>query len=159
MIFRLGMKFTWALITGCLFLCTEGTTLREKRSTDCAGVFTECVKSETGKYETEVGKGDDGWMDWRARKTCNYITDAVKGCGDALVEQGCVNAVVMKLKDTQMSAILKKMETDEDWDESLCPVVKEYVSRNPSAKAGNDSSSGSRMTASVMALAIGYMML
>ena len=44
MIFRLGMKFTWALITGCLFLCTEGTTLREKRSTDCAGVFTECVK-------------------------------------------------------------------------------------------------------------------
>jgi len=154
--FRLGMKFTWVLVTGCLFLCTEGTTLREKRSTNCPTVFAQCAKSAKDAYDSEVQKGDDEWMDWRERKTCNYIEEAVKKCGDKLVEQKCANAVVMNLKDAEMAKILKTVEGDDDWDDSLCDPVKEYRTRHPAPKA--DNSSGSRITASVVALVLGYLM-
>ena len=59
-----------------VFLAAPLTTKNKKKLRFKISIYV--LFSETGKYETEVGKGDDGWMDWRARKTCNYITDAVK---------------------------------------------------------------------------------
>ena len=43
---------------------------------------------------------------------------------DKLVEQKCANAVVMNLKDAEMAKLLKLVEGDDDWDDSLCDPVK-----------------------------------
>jgi len=76
-------------------------------------------------------KGGDGREHYRARKACNYLTEAIEICGNKLLENDC-NTVeqVNAMKDSQVSAVLTNLKSAiKDFDSSKCPAVKSSLDR------------------------------
>merc|ERR550517_2031547 len=84
--------------------------------------FNQCTKDAHGTYVDAMKKEKegDGKEHYRARKTCNYLTDAVETCGNKLRENDCNSEEeVNKLKDEQISRIMKNINTSvQDFDSS-----------------------------------------
>jgi len=76
-------------------------------------------------------KEGDGREHYRARKTCNYLTEAIEICGNKLLKIDC-NTVeqVNTMKDSQVTRILTNINTTiKDFDSSKCPAVKSSLDR------------------------------
>merc|ERR1712183_955312 len=97
----------------------------------------ECTAKAYEDYKTVFAQGEDGRPHWVARKTCNYLTEAIDVCGNGLLEGGC--------KDEQIGKSLERVKSSVDyWDSSKCPPVKTYMQRIgliPSDDASTTSSS------------------
>lgn len=77
------------------------------------------------RYKAAFAAGDDGRPDWFARKSCNYMTEAVEDCGSSLVGACYEEAAVAELKAAQLRRVLVVMETTvEEWDTEKCPAVR-----------------------------------
>merc|ERR1711990_193308 len=82
----------------------------------------ECTAKAYEDYKTVFAQGEDGRPHWVARKTCNYLTDAIDVCGNGLLEGGC--------RDEQIGKSLERVKSSVDyWDSSKCPPVRTYMQR------------------------------
>jgi len=94
-------------------------------------VHTNCTAKAYEDYKTVFGQGEDGRPHWVARKTCNYLTEAIDVCGNGLLEGGCMDEEKLaKHKDEQIGKSLERVKSSVDyWDSSKCPPVKTYMQR------------------------------
>jgi len=99
---------------------------------DCARIQEEhknCTTMAYHNYQAVFALGNDGREHWVARKTCNYLTEAIDVCGDGLLKDGCMTEdTLAKQKDKQVSASLQRVKGQvESWDSTKCPVVRTYL--------------------------------
>merc|ERR1712181_37216 len=66
-----------------------------------------------------------------ARKTCNYMVEAIEDCGNVLMQHGCIaEERVMANKDAQLGRVLGNIESSiADWDSCECPPIKAHIDR------------------------------
>jgi len=117
------MRSGLVLVLAVLSFVVEGARVRRD---DCAEVmvqFDQCTNQAYTNYQTEYKKGDDNKPDWFARKSCNYLTEAVDTCGNKLL--ACKpEADVNIQKNRQLNNILTQLEDQvTTWDSTKCPVV------------------------------------
>merc|ERR1712001_556546 len=93
--------------------------------------YKECTAKAYEDYKTVFAKGEDGRPHWVARKTCNYVTEAIDVCGNGLLEGGCMTQEKLaKHKDEQIGKSLERVKSSViHWDSSKCPPVKTYMQR------------------------------
>merc|ERR1719400_2310060 len=101
---------------------------------DCARIQEEhknCTTMAYHNYQAVFALGNDGREHWVARKTCNYLTEAIDVCGDGLLEGGCMDEEKLaKHKDEQIGKSLERVKSSVDyWDSSKCPPVRTYMQR------------------------------
>merc|ERR1711864_69999 len=78
--------------------------------------------------------GEDGKPDFRARKSCNYLTDAVEDCGNKLIGDCNTEEQVNKMKDNQIRSVLLNLQSSvQAWDSSKCPTVQAHIDRMKAA--------------------------
>merc|ERR1712054_210358 len=88
-------------------------------------------------YKKAFQAGDDGRPDWMARKSCNYMTAAVEGCGDKLVGECNTCEEVTAMKDEQLKKVLKNVKSSvKDWDTNKCPATKAHMERMKALEEG-----------------------
>jgi len=75
----------------------------------------------------------------RARKTCNYLVDAIETCGNKLLENDCNTAeTVTAMKDTQIGKVLENIgQSVADFDSCKCPAVKAHINRMKAAEGAD----------------------
>lgn len=90
-----------------------------------------CTAKAYEDYKTVFAQGEDGRPHWVARKTCNYLTEAIDVCGNGLLEGGCMDEEKLaKHKDEQIGKSLERVKSSVDyWDSSKCPPVRTYMQR------------------------------
>merc|ERR1712037_700588 len=71
------------------------------------------------------------WANYRARKTCNFLTEAIDVCGNKLLQHGCHSEEeVTTMKDTQLSRVLENIgQSVADFDSCKCPAAKAHIDR------------------------------
>merc|ERR1712128_152437 len=110
----------------------EGSTIRVERDA-CAELEIElqtCVANAYEEYKEKFTAGDDGRPDWMARKTCNYMTDSVEDCGNAMIGECNTEEEINDIKDQQLSSVLEQLQINvEEWDTDKCPAVKAHKER------------------------------
>jgi len=109
---------------------------------DCNAVkakFNECTRNAHDTYVAAVKAGDDGRPHFQARKTCNYLEEAIETCGNKLKEHGCYSEEeVTKMKDGQIKSTMERIgETVADFDSCKCPSVKAYMNRVKAAEGAD----------------------
>ena len=94
-------------------------------------LFNNCTREPSSTY-VEAMKNwtkEDGEPDYRARKSCNYIT-SVEHCADRLRESGSQEEDVTRLKDFHIGNIIRNLNTTVlGWDSCKCPPVKAHINR------------------------------
>jgi len=101
--------------------------------------FQACTKKAYNDYAAAWMAGDDGWADWMARKSCNYMTAAVEDCGNMLVGDCNTEEEVTGMKDHQLKGILAQLQSSvEEWDSDKCPPVKAHILRMKARAAKQD---------------------
>merc|ERR1712215_90732 len=107
---------------------------------DCDKVkaeFDECAKEAYEDYKKAFQAGNDGRPDWVARKSCNYMTEAVEGCGDKLVGECNTCEEVTAMKDEQLKNVLKNVKSSvKEWDTNKCPATKAHMERMKALEEG-----------------------
>jgi len=93
--------------------------------------FNECTTKAHATYAEAMKKGDDGRPDFRARKACNYLEDAIENCSSHLTEHECNSEEqVTAMKDEQIKTILTQLKSSvQEWDSCKCPTVKSHIDR------------------------------
>jgi len=99
--------------------------------------FQACTQQAYATYSAAYRGGGDGRDSFSARKTCNYMTDALEVCPEKLRKDGCFSdEEVLAMKDRQMHSILKQVKSSvAEWDSCKCPPIKAHLDRMK-AKAG-----------------------
>merc|ERR1712055_408315 len=125
------MKYSLVVILAVFSIGVQGARV-ERQAGDCSEVmvkFQACTTKAHEDYQTDFQAGDDGKPNWVARKSCNFLTAAVDGCGNLLGQCMPVD-VVNNQKDNQIKQILHQLESQvTGWNSGLCPVVKAYNDR------------------------------
>merc|ERR1711915_827048 len=107
---------------------------------DCDKVqaeFDQCAKKAYEDYKKAFQAGDDGRPDWTARKSCNYMTEAVEGCGDKLVGECNTCEEVTAMKDEQLKKVLRNVKSSvKEWDTNKCPATKAHMERVKALEKG-----------------------
>merc|ERR1719244_2019839 len=99
--------------------------------------FDQCAKKAYEDYKKAFHAGDDGRPDWMARKSCNYMTAAVEGCGDKLVGECNTCKEVTAMKDEQLKKVLKNVKSSvKEWDTNKCPATKAHMERMKTLEKG-----------------------
>merc|ERR1711892_322815 len=105
----------------------------EEKSVDCGKLTADmntCAARAYPVYKTAIKSGDDGKPDWKARKSCNYMTAAIDPCTSLLLGECNSNQEVDKMNEQQLKGILEKLEsTVEEWDSDKCPPVRQHIRR------------------------------
>merc|ERR1739838_816904 len=126
-----------------------------KRDTVCESLqreSTQCIEDATIQFilQREVTEipAEETKPDYRARKTCNYLTATTQDCLAKLLEN-CIppggDRVIIKKKDEVTKKTLKVAEeSDLNFDPQKCPITKDYLERN----------SGKSLTASLLLLIV-----
>jgi len=97
--------------------------------------FRACAQQAHGDYSKAVAAGDDGRPDFMARKSCNYLTAAVEGCGSKLVGECNTAEKVQELKEGQIKNIVARLQGSiQTWDSEKCPPVKSHFDRLKAAE-------------------------
>merc|ERR1712001_475338 len=109
----------------------------------------ECTARACEDYKTVFAQGEDGRPHWVARKTCNYLTEAIDVCGNGLLEGGCMDEEKLaKHKDEQIGKSLERVKSSViHWDSSKCPPVKTYMQRIGLIPSDDETSSTSSVGA------------
>merc|ERR1719431_767224 len=103
LLFLLVLTFTNALEE--IFRVKRGNCPKVHRD------FKTCTAEAYKKYTAAIDAGDDGREHWKARKSCNYMTDSIENCGNKLFEGGCMTEeAVNKMKDDQLKKILTNLQ-------------------------------------------------
>jgi len=100
---------------------------------DCDAVKSEhnvCAKQAYETYVTAMKLGPT-WANYRARKTCNFLTEAIDVCGNKLLQHGCHSEEeVTTMKDSQLSRVLENIgQSVADFDSCKCPAAKAHIDR------------------------------
>jgi len=116
--------------------------------------FNKCTKKAYDNYKNAHTAGDDGKPDWLARKSCNYIVEAVEDCGNAMIGECETKEKVTVMKDEQIKGILAQLKTSiAEWDSDKCPAVKAHVERMKAAEGiRNDAMDGEDRTDTALAV-------
>jgi len=109
---------------------------------ECNGVKEEtnqCARQAHKTYITAMRRGDDGRPNFRARKACNYMMEAVEDCGNKLMQHGCNSEEeVTAMKDAQLEKVLENIKSSiDEWDSCKCPPTKAHIDRLK-ARDGNE---------------------
>merc|ERR1711936_1076800 len=109
----------------------------------------ECTAKAYEDYKTVFAKGEDGRPHWVARKTCNYVTEAIDVCGNGLLEGSCMTQEKLaKHKDEQIGKSLERVKSSVIyWDSSKCPPVKTFMQRMGLIPSDEETSSTSSVGA------------
>eukprot|EP00091_Calanus_sinicus_P017109 TRINITY_DN36913_c0_g1_i1.p1 TRINITY_DN36913_c0_g1~~TRINITY_DN36913_c0_g1_i1.p1 ORF type:complete len:152 (-),score=41.86 TRINITY_DN36913_c0_g1_i1:197-652(-) len=94
---------------------------------DCGKLVKDmnvCHSNAFTAYKAAIKAGDDEKPEWMARKSCNYMTEAVEVCNDLLLGECYTEEKVNRMKEQQLKGILKELEsTVDEWDSDKCPPV------------------------------------
>jgi len=111
----------------------------DRLKADCTKVkadFNKCNRKAYDNYKNAYSAGDDGKPDWLARKSCNYIVEAIEDCGNNMIGECETKEAVTAMKDEQIKSILAQLKTSiSAWDSDKCPAVKAHVDRIKAAEA------------------------
>jgi len=119
------MGFISLIITNVLH-CAEAD-----KCSEATKAYNECSEKAYTTYKKALKKGNDGRPNFEARKSCNYMTEAVENCGDQFNSVCKSEAEVTAEKDTQLARVLKQVKASvEDWDSEKCPAIKAHEDRN-----------------------------
>merc|ERR1719300_862532 len=120
------------------FLSFFGATKASNEECDkVRAEFDQCAKKAYEDYKKAFQAGDDGRPDWMARKSCNYMTAAVEGCGDKLVGECNTCEEVTAMKDEQLKKVLKNVKSSvNEWDTNKCPATKAHMERVKALEKG-----------------------
>jgi len=120
------------ILSWLLFLVAEGNIIRYKRDACQTTMdnFNQCTDRAYQNYKEAFQGGDDGRPDWMARKSCNYLTEAVEDCSASLVGDCYDEDEVIVMKDKQLKNVMLVMEQSvEEWDTQKCPAIKAHIDR------------------------------
>jgi len=93
--------------------------------------FNQCTKTAHQTYLDALRAKEDGRPFYRARKTCDYLSDAVETCGNKLMQHDCNSEKnVNAMKAAQISKVLENLgESVANFDSCKCPPVKYHMDR------------------------------
>jgi len=132
-----------ALVVSLVVLVQGNNVEKIKRCKKKTDDFNNCTRKAHEKYAKAINAGTDGRPDFQARKSCNYLTDAVEECGNNLVGECNTEKEVTEMKDGQIVQILKILESSvKAWDSNKCPPVKAHIDRLKAAEEPNPEPSG-----------------
>merc|ERR1712183_872392 len=81
-------------------------------------------------YKRSFQAGNDGRIDWVARKSCNYMVASVEDCSNLMIGDCYTKEEVTKLKDDQIVKVLEQLQsTVKEWDSEKCPATKAHIDR------------------------------
>jgi len=126
------MRISLTILSWLLFLVAEGNIIRYKRDACQTTMdnFNQCTDRAYQNYKEAFQGGDDGRPDWMARKSCNYLTEAVEDCSASLVGDCYDEDEVIVMKDKQLKNVMLVMEQSvEEWDTQKCPAIKAHIDR------------------------------
>merc|ERR1719357_2112951 len=114
-----------------------GTKAANEECDKVRAEFDQCAKKAYEDYQKAFQAGDDGRPDWTARKSCNYMTEAVEGCGDKLVGECNTCDEVTGMKDEQLKEVLRNVKSSvKEWDTNKCPATKAHMERMKALEKG-----------------------
>jgi len=89
--------------------------------------------SAYGVYQSAMIARPDDRPDWRARKTCNYITTAIEDCANKMIGECYTEEEVAIIIDQEIPQMMEQLSTSvKEWNSELCPVIEDYLDRiNP----------------------------
>lgn len=96
----------------------------------------QCSTLAHTTYTAAWARGDDGTKtDFYARKSCNYLTEAIEDCSNILKD--CMDEEQLdSYKDKQYKGALANVEANiESWDSTKCPAVQRHNDRLNAAEA------------------------
>jgi len=110
-----------------------------ERCNEVRSQFNDCTKAAHNTYLNNMKKKDDGRPNFRARKTCAYLMEAVETCSNKLMEDDCnTEETVTDMKDSQISKVMRAIgESVADFDSCKCPTVKAHLDRVKAAEGAD----------------------
>merc|ERR1712212_97765 len=143
---RLGLL---ALVVFSAFIANSfGSSLRLHR--DACGQtrqeYETCRLNAYAVYQSAMIAKPDDRPDWRARKTCTYMTTAIEDCANQQIGECFTEEEVAILIDREIPKIMAQLSTTvKEWNSELCPVVEDYLNRinsMPNIPNGEDAENG-----------------
>merc|ERR1711942_253421 len=90
--------------------------------------YEDCRMSAYGVYQSAMIARPDDRPDWRARKTCNYITTAIEDCANKMIGEGYTEEEVDDIKDQEIPQMMQQLSTSvKEWNSELCPVIEDHL--------------------------------
>jgi len=92
--------------------------------------YEDCRMSAYGVYQSAMIARPDDRPDWRARKTCNYITTAIEDCANKMIGECYTEEEVDDIKDQEIPQMMQQLSTSvKEWNSELCPVIEDHLDR------------------------------
>merc|ERR1712179_172690 len=108
---------------------SSGSSLRLQR--DVCQQYEDCKMNAYAVYQSAMTSKPDDRPDWRARKTCTYITTTIQDCATQQIGECYTEEEVAILIDEEIPKIMAQLSTTiKEWNSDLCPVVEDYLNRN-----------------------------
>merc|ERR1712179_293249 len=108
---------------------SSGSSLRLQR--DVCQEYENCKLNAYAVYQSDMTSKPDDRPDWRARKTCTYMTTTIEDCAPQQIGECYTEEEVAILIDEEIPKIMAQLSTTiKEWNSDLCPVVEDYLNRN-----------------------------
>merc|ERR1712179_654593 len=108
---------------------SSGSSLRLQR--DVCQQYEDCKMNAYAVYQSAMTSKPDDRPDWRARKTCTYMTTTIQDCATQQIGECYTEEEVAILIDEEIPKIMAQLSTTiKEWNSDLCPVVEDYLNRN-----------------------------
>merc|ERR1711909_138662 len=108
---------------------SSGSSLRLQR--DVCQEYENCKMNAYAVYQSDMTSKPDDRPDWRARKTCTYMTTTIEDCAPQQIGECYTEEEVAILIDEEIPKIMAQLSTTiKEWNSDLCPVVEDYLNRN-----------------------------
>merc|ERR1712013_416471 len=92
--------------------------------------YEDCRMSAYGVYQSAMIARPDDRPDWRARKTCNYITTAIEDCANKMIGECYTEEEVNDIMDQEIPQMMQQLSTSvKEWNSELCPVIEDHLDR------------------------------
>merc|ERR1711942_465328 len=92
--------------------------------------YEDCRMGAYGVYQSAMIARPDDRPDWRARKTCNYITTAIEDCANKMIGECYTEEEVDGIKDQEIPQMMQQLSTSvKEWNSELCPVIEDHLDR------------------------------
>merc|ERR1712179_243587 len=108
---------------------SSGSSLRLQRVV--CQEYENCKLNAYAVYQSDMTSKPDDRPDWRARKTCTYMTTTIEDCAPQQIGECYTEEEVAILIDEEIPKIMAQLPTTiKEWNSDLCPVVEDYLNRN-----------------------------
>merc|ERR1712179_436772 len=120
---------------------SSGSSLRLQR--DVCQEYENCKLNAYAVYQSDMTSKPDDRPDWRARKTCTYMTTTIEDCAPQQIGECYTEEEVAILIDEEIPKIMAQLSTTiKEWNSDLCPVVEDYLNRNEGESEGQTEGEG-----------------